>query len=621
MPSDTSEATSIPGPSHDREFLYSVLNLPTIASEYEIRDRYRQLSVLYHPDKQHDEQTKETAAKRFLEVQKAYQVLSDPVTRRAYDLLGPQGLEALSATATNGLSQSEIENAVVKADLELERRRAENLIRSKGRIAAGIDATSLFEDIDYFYGRRIPWYQQLATRLQGIEQQSFSVRHSVQRNINEKTLLILTGRASIYDEIWRYLHGTIRHQFSPRLNFEATTSLLRSSTLAVKSVWRDDDSTVLFQLFCSRAAFRSFMQRKIPVPPLTVAYSRRLFRNSPTEGTLMFSSNSAVPILSVTVSSAHMFDHTPEAAIPILPSGSDPVMRPPSRSGLAVGASFWNVSTTLAGPMTGLSGEWGVDFAELGVQLKIMLQLGITGWSWMVGSEWRRQDNSVGTSVGLGAQGVVFRLDLAYLGQQLSLPITLSYQRDPALALWTAVLPSTALVLTYQFILKPRRRRQRSEFFRKARRELHEQNSEVLRETKETILLLQDTAKRHMQAEAACEGLIILEAAYGPSEQDESTQGLDMDVTVPVQALVNRSQLYIPGRRSKAGLQGFYDPVAAAAKTLRVRYTFRGRLHYAEFADYAPVVLPLEGPGDDLASQIPSILSRSIGIQSKTAIP
>ena len=50
-----------------------MLNLPTTASEYEIRERYRQLSVLFHPDKQHDEQTKETAAKRFLEVQKAYQ--------------------------------------------------------------------------------------------------------------------------------------------------------------------------------------------------------------------------------------------------------------------------------------------------------------------------------------------------------------------------------------------------------------------------------------------------------------------------------------------------------------------------------------------------------------------
>lgn len=46
-------------------------------------------------------------------------------------------------------------------------------------------------------------------------------------------------------------------------------------------------------------------------------------------------------------------------------------------------------------------------------------------------------------------------------------------------------------------------------------------------------------------------GLIILEASYGPSETDGSTEGLNVDVTVPMQALVNQSQVYIPGRRSK----------------------------------------------------------------------
>lgn len=50
-----------------------------------------------------------------------------------------------------------------------------------------------------------------------------------------------------------------------------------------------------------------------------------------------------------------------------------------------------------------------------------------------------------------------------------------------------------------------------------------------------------------------CAGLVVLEAVYGPSERDEATGGLDVDVTVPLQALVNKSQLYIPGRRSKVG--------------------------------------------------------------------
>jgi len=43
------------------------------ASANEIKERYRTLSVIFHPDKQHDEQKKDTAAMEFLEIQKAYE--------------------------------------------------------------------------------------------------------------------------------------------------------------------------------------------------------------------------------------------------------------------------------------------------------------------------------------------------------------------------------------------------------------------------------------------------------------------------------------------------------------------------------------------------------------------
>jgi len=81
---------------------------------------------------------------------------------------------------------------------------------------------------------------------------------------------------------------------------------------------------------------------------------------------------------------------------------------------------------------------------------------------------------------------------------------------------------------------------------------------------------------------------------------------------VPIQALVHNSQVYVPGHRTKvvtipllsksvvhvtlqAGIQGFYDPAPTSPKSLRVRYLFRGRQHYAEIPDCIPVVLPLQG--------------------------
>ena len=54
----------------------SVLNLPDTASAEEVRERYKTLSVLFHPDKQREETTKGTASKRFLEIQKAYEGIS-----------------------------------------------------------------------------------------------------------------------------------------------------------------------------------------------------------------------------------------------------------------------------------------------------------------------------------------------------------------------------------------------------------------------------------------------------------------------------------------------------------------------------------------------------------------
>ncbi|KAK0192275.1 hypothetical protein F5146DRAFT_496559 [Armillaria mellea] len=59
----------------DREglFLYSVLNVSEHASPAEIHDRYRELSLIFHPDKQRNDQLRDVAAKNFLDIQKAYE--------------------------------------------------------------------------------------------------------------------------------------------------------------------------------------------------------------------------------------------------------------------------------------------------------------------------------------------------------------------------------------------------------------------------------------------------------------------------------------------------------------------------------------------------------------------
>ena len=63
---------------------YDVLGIPRDASEEDIKKVFRKLALEYHPDRNKDE----GAEGRFKEINEAYQVLSDPKKRTAYDRYG-----------------------------------------------------------------------------------------------------------------------------------------------------------------------------------------------------------------------------------------------------------------------------------------------------------------------------------------------------------------------------------------------------------------------------------------------------------------------------------------------------------------------------------------------------
>jgi molecular chaperone DnaJ len=72
----------------NREY-YDVLGISKNANSGEIKKAYRKLAVKYHPDKNKGDKSAEA---KFKEATEAYEVLSDPSKREAYDRFGKEGI-------------------------------------------------------------------------------------------------------------------------------------------------------------------------------------------------------------------------------------------------------------------------------------------------------------------------------------------------------------------------------------------------------------------------------------------------------------------------------------------------------------------------------------------------
>jgi curved DNA-binding protein CbpA len=66
---------------------YKILGVRKNASQASIKKAYKKLALKYHPDKQKGktEEEKQEAEDKFKEIVQAYEVLSDPTTRKLYD--------------------------------------------------------------------------------------------------------------------------------------------------------------------------------------------------------------------------------------------------------------------------------------------------------------------------------------------------------------------------------------------------------------------------------------------------------------------------------------------------------------------------------------------------------
>lgn len=78
---------------------YDLLGVSKTATQDEIKKAYRKLAVKYHPDKNPGDQD---AEKKFKKISEAYEALSDPQKRAAYDRFGKDGMQGFGGGGHGG---------------------------------------------------------------------------------------------------------------------------------------------------------------------------------------------------------------------------------------------------------------------------------------------------------------------------------------------------------------------------------------------------------------------------------------------------------------------------------------------------------------------------------------
>lgn len=252
--------------------LYSVLNVPRDASTAEIKDRYRSLAGIYHPDKQPDDVRRQAAHERFQAIQRAHEVLTDPQRRAVYDMFGEEGLRTSWELGPRNMSSSEIKAHFVKQAETKRQMDAEALVKSKGSMSVTVDARAVFVNKNRFKDPNAVSHSVWA-RLQRARAQQIVMKHSFETPITDSTQLVLEGTmAARQGSGGANISGTIKHQFSPRLWMQYTQSVLNPRIGSVKGTYTIDDNTYL--------TGTAIVQTLAAPPRVSLTLGRRLYEET-----------------------------------------------------------------------------------------------------------------------------------------------------------------------------------------------------------------------------------------------------------------------------------------------------------------------------------------------------
>ncbi|PIA16142.1 DnaJ-domain-containing protein [Coemansia reversa NRRL 1564] len=576
---------------------YAVLNVSRQATDEEVRDSYKRMSRRFHPDRHHDSEKRECAQRQFHDIHRAYEVLTDPRSRMAYDQLGEEGLGVSKAVGHKVRSARDLQAAFER---EARRRRTEEVeqwTQSKSKITVELDSKRLTSLII-----------RDALARQGVRHVALSdmvglggmfMKHSFSADLATGLSGSLTGQM-----FSRSKHGSGNVvgtlKYSPGTQSWASISVpaLPPYAITLKSMHQPSLET-----FCSTQVVQHTPSLSTP-PSATVTCGRLLFGT--TTGTMTMRTGNQYALGSFWAASPTRVPHKPSGVtLGLVGKHGD---HNSFSADVTAGVQHSYVTaryTHQIDPHLSITGAAGLQ--RLGdVSASVEMYAEVDSWTRL---QWK-------VEFGL-ASGVKATVAMHRLGHTVQLPILLSPLPEPLVAVCATLLPMAAALGLHYAVLRPRRQR----FIQQQMADLKEEQRSLLfhqkRRAEEAVRLMAVSVDRSREDARAAGGLVIEMALYGDlpfgiAAQDSNPlhamlehanasrralgstdESRACDVTLPLQALITNDQLVIAGGASKRSLPGFYDPAFGLPKSLFVRYRFRSRLHEALVKDEEPLAIPL----------------------------
>ncbi|RHZ76473.1 hypothetical protein Glove_197g58 [Diversispora epigaea] len=556
---------------------YGVLNVSKEATEEEIKDSYKRLCRIFHPDKHVDPESKKAAESKFQVIQKAYEVLTDSTKRTIYDMFGEEGLNTSWEIGTRYKTPQELREEFESQNRMKRELEVENLVKSKGDFQLSIDATEAFDPYDKGSRRKIrkPDFS-LKNYYENIEITQLFMKHSFETQFQPETHASIVGQTILRNGVGGgNIVGSLRHTFSPKFWAEVGSSIIQPRVMSVKANYSFDPDSFLTVTSHSHTIYSP--------PSLFFTGGRRL--GARISGYLTYKTGA----WNLGPWGRHgLFSRRDKSAVAIgLNSNKE-------RSGYA-----FEIQTGLAeSHVTANYNRKLLDNYHVKGATTLSTSSGLT--TTILGERKVTENTKIALAIEFGIpSGILFRCRLSRLGQRITIPIQISSEFNLKLILWGTLLPVVTIAVVEQAILVPRRKKKATEKLARLRERHAEYISNRKSDAEESIRLLRPSVERKIEAEREKEnGLIILEAWYGnlsrikeitPENQPKEI----LDVRIPVQALVHESQLTIPGGYSKSNIMGFYDPCMGEPKQLRIKYRFQRKIHEVSVDDSLPVACPL----------------------------